>query len=164
MKLESLHELFVHELRDLHNAERQMLESLPKMAEAASSPELKAAFQQHEQETRQQIQRLDQVFRELGESPSEEICLGMQGLIAEGEEMMEEEAEASVKDAGLIVAAQKAEHYEIASYGSVCVFAETLGLDRVKEVLKQTMAEEEATDKKLTQLAESIINVEAATR
>jgi ferritin-like metal-binding protein YciE len=164
MKFESLHDLFVHELRDLHNSERQMLESLPKMAQAASSPELKAAFQQHEQETRQQVQRLDEVFRELGESPSEETCLGMEGLIAEGEELMEEEAESSVKDAGLIVAAQKAEHYEIAAYGSVCVFAETLGHDRAKQLLKQTMAEEEATDKKLSKLAESIINIEAATR
>jgi len=162
MKLESLHDLFVDELRDIYNAEKQMLASLPEMAEASSSPELKAAFEQHEQETRAQVERLEQVFRQLDEPPSGKTCRGMEGLIEEGSEIIEEEAEPSVKDAGLIVAAQKAEHYEIASYGSVCVFAETLGLDEIKQLLKQNMAEEEATDKKLTQIAERVINVEAA--
>jgi len=164
MKLASLHDLFVDELRDIYNAEKQMLSSLPQMAEAANSPDLRAAFQQHEQETRGQVERLEEVFRELGEPPSGKTCHGMEGLIEEGSEVMEEDAEPSVKDAALIVAAQKAEHYEIASYGSVCVFAETLGLDRIKQLLKQTMAEEEAADKKLTQIAESVINVEAATK
>jgi len=162
MKLGSLHELFVHELRDLYSAENQMAESLPEMAEAAQSEELKQAFQLHLEETRRQVQRLDEIFRELGESPGDEMCMGMQGLIEEGSDMIDEDADPTVRDAGLIVAAQKAEHYEIASYGSCCVFAETLGLDRVKQILKETLSEEEAADKKLSQIAESVINVQAA--
>ena len=164
MRLDSLHDLFIHELRDLYSAEKQMLASLPDMAEAASHPELKAAFQQHEQETRGQIERLERVFQELQESPKGESCKGMEGLIEESSDLMEEDGEGSVMDAGLIVAAQKAEHYEIAAYGSVCVFAETLGLDGVKQLLKQSMAEEEATDKKLTQIAERVVNVDAAVK
>lgn len=162
MKLESLHELLVHELRDLYSAENQLLKALPEMAEAASFPQLKSAFQTHLQETEKQVQRLTQVFKELEESPKGETCMGMEGLIEEGKKIIEEDADPSVRDAGLIVAAQKVEHYEIASYGSACVFAETLGLDNVKQILKQTLAEEEATDKKLSQLAEGVINVEAA--
>lgn len=164
MRLDSLHDLFLHELRDLYSAEKQMLASLPEMAEAASHPELKAAFQQHEQETRGQVERLEKVFQELQESPKGESCKGMEGLIEESSDLMEEDGEGSVMDAGLIVAAQKAEHYEIAAYGSVCVFAETLGLDTVKQLLKQSMAEEEATDKKLTQIAERVVNVDAAVK
>jgi len=162
MKLESLHELLVHELRDLYSAENQIIESLPELIEAAHSKELKASFQTHLEETKRQVERLDEVFRELGESAGDETCMGMQGLIDEGSDLIEENADPTVKDAGLIVAAQKVEHYEIAAYGSCCVFAETLGFDRVKQILKQTLAEEEATDKKLSQLAESVINVQAA--
>lgn len=164
MNLESLHELFVHELRDLYSAENQMLENLPEMVEAAQSQELKAAFQLHMEETTRQVERLNEIFRELGESPGDEMCMGMQGLIEEGSELIAEDADPTVKDAGLIVAAQKVEHYEIASYGSCCVFAETLGFDRIKQSLKETLSEEEATDKKLSQLAESVINVQAATK
>lgn len=164
MTMESLHELFVHELRDLYSAENQLLKALPEMAEAANSPELKAAFETHAQETRVQAERLERIFRELEESPGNQTCLGMKGLIDEGSDLMEEDADPAVRDAGLIVAAQKVEHYEMAGYGSVCVFAETLGLDSAKQLLKETMAEEEATDKKLTQIAESVINVEAATK
>ena len=162
MKLESLHDLFVHELQDLYSAENQLVKALPKMAAAASSRELKAGFEKHLQETQVQVRRLEQVFRELGESPGGKTCVGMQGLIDEGSKLIREDADPSVKDAGLIVAAQKVEHYEIAGYGSACVFAETLGFPNIKQLLKQTMTEEEATDKKLTQLAESTINVEAA--
>ncbi len=162
MKLESLHDLFVHELKDLYSAENQLLEALPEMAEAAQSPELKSAFETHLTETKQQVKRLEDVFRELEESPGDETCMGMQGLIEEGSDLIDEDADPTVKDAGLIVAAQKVEHYEIAAYGSCCVFAETLGFDRVKQILKETLAEEEATDKKLSQLAESVINVQAA--
>lgn len=162
MKLESLDDLLVHELQDVYNAENQLLKALPLMAEAASHPELRTAFETHLEETKQQIARLEQVFEHLGESPKGVTCKGMKGLIEEGSELIEEDATDSVKDAGLIVAAQKVEHYEMAAYGSCCVFAETLGLDEVKELLKQNLAEEEATDKKLTQLAEQIINVEAA--
>jgi ferritin-like metal-binding protein YciE len=162
MKLESLHELFVHELQDLYSAENQLIKALPKMASAATSGELKAGFEKHLQETQVQVQRLEQVFSELGESPEGETCLGMKGLIDEGSKLIKEDADPTVKDAGLIVAAQKVEHYEIAGYGSACVFAETLGFENIKQILKQTLAEEEATDKKLTQLAEGVINVEAA--
>jgi ferritin-like metal-binding protein YciE len=164
MKLESLHDLFVHELRDLYSAENQLLKAIPEMAQAAGSRELKSAFEKHLKETQRQIQRLEDVFRELEESPKGEPCKGMQGLIEEGSKLIEEEADVDVKDAGLIVAAQKVEHYEIASYGSCCVFAETLGFDRIKQLLKETLSEEEATDKKLSQLAESVINIEAATK
>lgn len=164
MKLESLHELFVHELQDLYNAETQLLKALPEMAASADAPELKAAFAAHLTETKGQISRLDKVFEELGESPKGKTCKGMKGLIEEGSEMISEDAEPSVKDAGLIVAAQKVEHYEIAGYGSCCVFAEMLGFENAKQLLKQNLAEEEATDKKLTQIAERIVNVEAATK
>jgi len=164
MKLESLHDLFVHELRDLYSAENQLLKAIPEMAKAAGSRELKSAFEKHLKETQRQVQRLEDIFRELEESPKGELCLGMQGLIEEGSKLIEEEADVDVKDAGLIVAAQKVEHYEIASYGSCCVFAETLGFDRIKQLLKETLSEEEATDKKLSQLAESVINIEAATK
>jgi ferritin-like metal-binding protein YciE len=162
MKLESLHDLFVHELQDLYSAENQLLEALPEMAAAAQSAELKSAFQRHWEETKGQVKRLEDVFRELEESPGDETCMGMQGLIEEGSDLIDEDADPTVKDAGLIVAAQKVEHYEIAAYGSCCVFAETLGFDRVKQLLKETLAEEEATDKKLSHLAESVINVQAA--
>jgi ferritin-like metal-binding protein YciE len=164
MKLESLHELFVHELQDLHNAETQLLKAIPLMAKAASSKELKSSFEKHLEETKRQVQRLEAVFGELGESPNGKTCVGMKGLIDEGSEMIQEDADPTVKDAGLIVAAQKVEHYEMAAYGSCCVFAETLGFDHIKQLLKETLSEEEATDKKLSQLAESVINVEAATK
>jgi len=162
MRLESLHELLVHELQDLYDSENQLIESLPEMAAAAASGDLRAAFETHLEETKGQVERLKQVFQTLGESPEGKTCIGMQGLIEEGSELMEEDGDPTVKDAGLIVAAQKVEHYEIAAYGSACVFAETLGLDSVKQLLKQNLAEEEANDKKLTLLAERVVNVEAA--
>jgi len=162
--MQDLHDLFAHELRDLYSAENQLLEALPKMAEGADHPELRAAFEAHLNETEGQVRRLEQIFQQLEESPGDETCKGMEGLIEEGEKILDEDADPAVKDAALIVAAQKVEHYEMAAYGSVCVFAETLGMDDIKNMLKQTMAEEEATDKKLSRIAESIINVEAATR
>jgi ferritin-like metal-binding protein YciE len=164
MKMQDLHDLFVHELKDLYSAENQLLEALPKMAEGADHPELRAAFEAHLNETEGQVRRLEQIFQQLEESPGDETCKGMEGLIEEGDKILEEDADPAVKDAALIVAAQKVEHYEMAAYGSVCVFAETLGMDDLKNMLKQTMAEEEATDQKLSRIAESIINVEAATR
>lgn len=164
MKLESLHELFVHELQDLYNAETQLLNAIPLMASAATAKQLKSAFEQHLEETKRQVERLEAVFSELDESPKGKACMGMKGLIDEGSELMQEEADPTVKDAGLIVAAQKVEHYEIAGYGSCCVFAETLGFDHIQQLLKETLSEEEATDKKLSELAESVINVEAATK
>lgn len=164
MKLETLRDLFIHELQDLYDAEKQLVKALPKMADAAHSPELRSAFELHLEETQNQVERLEQVFQELGEKATSKPCAAMKGLVAEGSEMISEKAAPSVKDAGLIVAAQKVEHYEMAGYGSVCVFAEMLGLPRVKQLLKETMAEEEAADKKLTQLAESFINAEAVDR
>jgi len=161
--MNSLRELFIHELQDLYSAEQQLLKALPKMAAAASSPELRDAFQSHLKQTEGQVKRLNSVFEELKESPQGKTCEGMKGLVAEGSELISEDAEPAVKDAGLIVAAQKVEHYEIAGYGSVCVFAGLLGLPNIKQLLKQTMAEEEATDAKLTRIAEGIVNAEALT-
>jgi ferritin-like metal-binding protein YciE len=161
--MDTLRELFIHELQDLYSAEQQILKALPKMAAAANSPDLRDAFQSHLAQTKDQIKRLDSIFEELDESPKGKTCKGMEGLVEEGSEIVSENAESAVKDAGLIVAAQKVEHYEIAGYGSVCVFAGLLGLPNIKQLLKQTMAEEEEADKKLTRIAEGIVNVEALT-
>lgn len=161
--MDSLQDLFIHELRDLYSAEQQILKALPRMAAAANSPDLREAFEMHLAQTKNQVKRLDQIFEELDESPQGKTCKGMEGLVEEGSEMVSEDAESAVKDAGLIVAAQKVEHYEIAGYGSVCVFAGLLGLPNIKQLLKQTMAEEEEADRKLTLIAERIVNVEALT-
>ncbi|HZR28974.1 MAG TPA: ferritin-like domain-containing protein [Terriglobales bacterium] len=160
MKLESLNELLVEQLQDLYSAEDQITEALPKMAEAASSPELKRAFEEHLRETEGHIARLDQCFESLNEKAEGKKCKGMQGLIKEGEEIMDEDAEPEVLDAGLIAAAQRVEHYEIAAYGCARTYAQLLGQADVANYLQQTLNEEKATDQKLTNLAESI-NVEA---
>ena len=160
--LETLHDLFVHELRDLYDAENQLTKALPQMAQAAQSPELKRAFETHLRETREQIRRLEQVFRGLGEKPTGKTCKAMRGLVAEGRELLSEDADPAVMDAALIVAAQKVEHYEIASYGSVCTFGRVLGYHDATEILKQTMAEEERTDQLLSSIAETL-NVQADT-
>ena len=161
--MDSLRDLFIHELQDLYSAEQQILKALPKMAAAANSPDLREAFQSHLLQTKDQVKRLESIFEELDESPKGEKCKGMEGLVEEGSGMVSEKAESAVKDAGLIIAAQKVEHYEIAGYGSVCVFAGLLGLPNIKQLLKQTMAEEEEADKKLTRIAEGIVNVQALT-
>jgi len=161
MKLETLRDLFLHELQDLYDAEKQIVKALPKMASASHSPHLRSAFEHHLEETERQLERLERVFSELGETPKGKTCAAMKGLIEEGSDLISEKAEPTVKDAGLIVAAQKVEHYEMAGYGSACVFAEMLRLAGIKQLLKETMSEEEAADKKLTQLAESFINQEA---
>jgi ferritin-like metal-binding protein YciE len=160
-KLKSLDDLLVHELQDIYHAEGQITKALPKMAKAASYPELKAAFEEHLEQTEGQIERLEQVFKLLGLPAKGKKCDGMAGLIEEGKKMMEEDAEPSVRDAALIAAAQKVEHYEIASYGCVCTYAEMLGYEQVHELLGQNLDEEETTDEKLTVLAESVINLEA---
>jgi ferritin-like metal-binding protein YciE len=154
--LETLHDLFVHELRDLYDAENQLLKALPLMSQAAQSPELKRAFDTHRRETKEQVRRLETVFKGLGEKPTGKSCKAMQGLVEEGRELLGEDADPTVMDAALIVAAQKIEHYEIAAYGSVCTFGRVLGYDRATEVLKQTMAEEERTDELLTGIAEQL--------
>lgn len=161
MALESLHDLYVDELRDLYNAENQLLKALPKMAKAADDESLRAAFDEHLEVTRGQVGRLERIFKQLGERPTGKKCAAMEGLIEEGKEMMEEEAPPAVMDAALISAAQKVEHYEIASYGCVRTYARLLGYDEAATLLQQTLDEEGDADKALTELAESVINVEA---
>ena len=156
-----LEELLVDELKDLYSAENQIVKALPKMSKAAGSPELKRAFERHLEETRRQVERLDQIGGELDVKLTGKRCKGMTGLIDEGKELIEEDMEQDALDAGLIGAAQKVEHYEIAAYGTARTHAEMLGYTKVARLLQQTLNEEGATDKKLTQLAESIINVEA---
>jgi len=163
MKLESLRELLVDELKDLYSAENQLVKALPKMAKAAASPELKAAFEEHLEETKGQVDRLVTIFEQLEGSPKGKKCKAMEGLIEEGSEFIDADGEDSVKDAALICAAQKVEHYEIASYGCARTFATLLGLDEVADLLQETLDEEGNADKKLTELAETVINVEAST-
>src|SRR5687768_12093379 len=157
-----LEELLVDELKDLYSAENQIIKALPRMAKAASAPELKRAFERHLEETRRQVERLNQIGEALDIKLTGKKCKGMEGLIEEGKEIMEEDFDENAIDAGLIGAAQKVEHYEIAGYGTARTHAEILGLSKVAKILQQTLDEEGATDKKLTQLAESLINVEAA--
>jgi ferritin-like metal-binding protein YciE len=157
-----LEELLIDELKDIYSAENQIIKALPKMAKAASSPDLKRAFERHLEETRRQVERLDQIGQTLDTKMTGKKCKGMEGLLEEGKEMMEEDLEESALDAGLIGAAQKVEHYEIAAYGTARTHAEVLGYTKAAKLLQQTLDEEEATDKKLTQLADGIINVEAA--
>jgi ferritin-like metal-binding protein YciE len=156
-----LSELLVDELKDLYSAENQIVKALPKMAKAATSPELKRAFERHLEETRRQVERLDQIGETLDTKMTGKKCKGMEGLIEEGKEIMEEDLDENAIDAGLIGAAQKVEHYEIAAYGTARTHATMLGYTKIARLLQQTLNEEAATDKKLTQLAESIINVEA---
>ena len=156
-----LEELLVDELKDLYSAENQILKALPKMAKAVVSPELRRAFERHLEETRRQVERLNQIGEALDIRLTGKKCKGMEGLIEEGKEIMEEDLDENAIDAGLIGAAQKVEHYEIAGYGTARTHANLLGYTKVAKLLQQTLDEEGATDKKLSQLAESIINVEA---
>ncbi len=160
MKMESLQELFIDGLKDLYSAEKQLVKALPKMAKAASSDELRQGFEDHLEETKVQVERLEQICEELGVSPRGKKCVGMEGLIEEGKELMEEDIDPEVLDAGLIAAAQHVEHYEMAGYGCVRTFAELLGYQEVANLLQKSLNEEGAADKKLTGLAQSI-NVEA---
>lgn len=160
VEFQSLHDLFVKELQDLHSAERQLLDALPKMAEAARSSALKKAFEAHRRETEEHVDRLRVIFDQLELEPEAKKCKAMAGLIAEGNEWIGENAGAGVKDAGLIAAAQRVEHYEIAGYGCVRTYAQLLGHRRIAQTLQQTLDEEGATDKKLTRLARRI-NVRA---
>ena len=154
-------ELFLDELADIYNAEQQLTKALPKMARAAQSEELRRAFEQHDEETQNQISRLQEVVRSLDETMKRKTCKGMQGLIEEGKEMMEEYEDSPALDAALIAAAQKVEHYEIASYGTLCAWAKAMGHSEALRLLKENIAEEEATDEKLTQLAETTVNERA---
>ena len=161
MPRESLEKLYLHELKDLYSAENQILEALPKMAKKAEHPELRAAFEEHERVTRKQVQRLDRIFKDLGEDPGSKMCKGMKGLISEGEEVMKEFHDTDVRDAAMIAAAQRVEHYEIAGYGCARTYAGMLGHAEHVEMLQETLNEEGKTDHKLTALAESVVNLDA---
>lgn len=162
MTLDNLENLLELQLRDLTSAEDQLLAALPKMAEAASSPELKTAFRTHLEQTRKHKSRLEQAFRLLGKEPESETCEAMEGLIAEGQEVIALDGDADVKDAALIAAAQRVEHYEIAGYGCARTFARRLGRTDVANLLQQTLEEEAQADKALTRVAETVVNAEAA--
>jgi len=161
MKLTSLHDLLVDQLKDLYSAENQIVKALPKMAKAAKSPELRRAFEEHLEQTKIQAERVQKVCEQLKASPKGKKCAAVEGLIEEGKELMGEDAGPAVLDAGLIAAAQKVEHYEIAAYGCVCTWAEQLGKGDALQLLKQTLDEEKATDEKLTRLAKGSINRQA---
>jgi ferritin-like metal-binding protein YciE len=161
MKLENLHSLLVEELQDLYSAENQIIEALPDMIEEASSPDLKNALQQHLEETRGQVRRLDQIFSQLPNVKKDgKTCKGMKGIIKDGQDLLDTDAEAEVLDAGMIAAAQRVEHYEIAGYGTVRTYAQILGRKDWAHLLEQTLNEEKQADQKLNQLA-GHINVEA---
>ena len=162
MELDTLRKLYIDELKDLYSAEKQLLKALPKMARAATSPELKEAFETHLEQTRGQVERLDRVFETLEASPRGKKCVGMEGLIEEANELIGEDPEPEVLDAGLISKAQHVEHYEIAGYGTVRAYAELLGEEEQAALLQETLDEEGETDKLLTALAEGAINLQAA--
>ena len=160
MEIDSLRKLYVEELKDLYSAEKQILQALPRMAKKASNPQLKAGFEEHTRQTEEQVKRLDSIFEGLGKSSRGKKCKGMEGLLEEGKEIMQEDMDEETRDAALIAAAQRVEHYEIAGYGTVRTYAQLLGEKDAVKLLQQTLDEEGATDKKLTALAEAI-NVEA---
>jgi ferritin-like metal-binding protein YciE len=161
MKLTTLDKLFHHELKDLYDAEHQIVKALPKLAAAAQNPELAEAFEEHLAQTREHISRLESVFGEIGQSPSRETCAGMKGLIEEGSKTLDEDADPVVKDAALISAAQRVEHYEMAVYGTLRTWARILGYEESARLLEETLDEEEGTDSALTGIA-SGINPQAA--
>jgi len=160
-KLNSLQDLLVEELQDLYDAEQQLTEALPKMAKAAKNPQLQQAFTSHLTETQGHIDRLTQVFQIIGEKATRKTCKAMKGLIEEGSEAIKEDAEPEVKDAALIAAGNRVEHYEMAGYGTVRTFAEQLGFSDAAQLLQQTLDEEVAADQKLTQIAETRVNRQA---
>lgn len=163
-ELNSLQDLFVDQIKDLYDAENRLTEALPKLAEAAHSPQLRQAFQDHLRETQGHVARLEQVFREISVDPARETCDAMKGLIAEGETMVKAKGDPDVKDAALIAAAQRVEHYEMSGYGSARTFAERLGLTQAPRLLQQTLDEEKAADEKLNLIATSSVNRKAAAK
>ncbi|MCU1269871.1 MAG: ferritin-like protein [Acidobacteriaceae bacterium] len=156
MAIESLNDLFVEQLRDIYDAENQLIKALPKMAEGANSDELRQGFEEHLEQTKEHAQRIETIFEQLGQKAKAKKCKGMEGLIKEGSEALDEEMSEDVKDAAIIAAAQRVEHYEIAAYGTVRTFANLLGETEAATLLEQTLEEEKETDDKLTQLAEGI--------
>ena len=162
MKLNTIEDLFHHELKDLYSAENQLVKALPKMAKAASNEELKAGFEEHLEQTKGHVERLDEIARSLDIKLTGHKCKAMEGLVEEGAELISEDAEPGVKDAGLIGAAQRVEHYEMAGYGTAVALATQLGHKDAVKLLQQTLQEEKDTDAKLTELAESSVNASAA--
>jgi ferritin-like metal-binding protein YciE len=162
MKLESLNDLYLSELKDLYSAEDQIVKALPKVIEKTTSPELRQALANHLEETRGHVARLEEIFEMHGEEAQKQKCKGMQGVLAEGEELMGYDATPEVRDAAIISACQRVEHYEIAAYGTVRTYAEQLGFERAAAVLQETLDEELAADDKLTDIAASRVNLEAA--
>jgi ferritin-like metal-binding protein YciE len=160
-KMETLEDLYEDLLKDLYSAEKQLVKALPKMAKNADSPDLQKAFEQHLNQTEQHVERIERIFSNLGGSPRGKKCVAMEGLIDEGSELLKQDVEPNVLDAGLIAAAQKVEHYEIASYGTARAWAERMGHDDHARILQQTLEEESMANEKLTQIAESHINMEA---
>lgn len=161
MKLNNLKDLFIHELKDMYNAEHQIIKALPKMMGAASSSDLQKAFKKHLAETETQIGRLDKVFEILGEKATGEKCKAMEGIIRESDDMISEKANVDVMDAALVGMAQRVEHYEIASYGTLCTYAKQLGMQDVLDQLQMNLDEEKKTDQNLTFIAENKINLKA---
>lgn len=161
MELDTLKDLYLHELKDLYSAEKQIVSALPKMVKAASNQQLKASFEQHLEETKEHVNRLEKLLASHDQTTRGPKCKGMEGVLKEGEEIIEEEADEEVRDAGLIAAAQRVEHYEIAGYGCARTYAEVLNDKEGANILQQTLDEEGVTDKKLTKLAKSTINVAA---
>jgi ferritin-like metal-binding protein YciE len=160
-KLRTLDDLYTDMLKDLYSAEKQLVKALPKLAKNAQSPDLQKAFQEHLKQTERHVERIERIFSDLGGSPRGKKCVGMEGLVAEGNELLQEDTDPDVLDAGLIAAAQKVEHYEIASYGTVRTWAERLGHNSAAQLLQQTLDEEGDANKKLTEIAESHVNMEA---
>ena len=161
MKIESMEDLFLQQIEDLYDCEKRLVKALPKMAKASSSAELKQAFESHLEQTKGHAERLERVFAQIDKKPKAVPCEAIKGMIEEGEEMISNTEQSPLRDAGLIAAANRVEHYEIAAYGSARTFAETLGIDGAVTLLQQTLKEEKEADQKLTQLAESMINEEA---
>lgn len=159
-KLRTLHDLFIHELKDLYDAEHQILEALPLMIEAATHPELKQAFEEHRKQTEEQVNRLEEVFDMLGEEAKRQTCDGMKGVLKEGHKVLTEKMEDNVRDAALITAAQRVEHYEIAGYGAVVTFARLMEHEEEADLLQETLDEEGEADHILTEIAERVVNVD----
>jgi ferritin-like metal-binding protein YciE len=164
LKLNSVRDLLLEELRDLYSAENQLVDALPKMADAAGSSQLKSAIEMHLNQTREHVNRLDRIFEQLGEKPQGETCEAMKGLITEGQHFVKAQGDKDVVDAGLIGAAQRVEHYEMAGYGTARTLARQVGENQVAQILQQTLDEEKEADQKLTQIAESRVNQQAASR
>jgi ferritin-like metal-binding protein YciE len=161
MHMDSFDKLYLEELKDAYNAEKQLVKAIPKMVKAATSPELRTALEEHLDVTRRQVERLEEIFQDLGKPASGKTCKGMAGIIEEGQEMLHEDGEPEVIDAAIIAAAQRVEHYEIAAYGTLRTFAETKGDTKAARVLEEILNEEKEADERLTRIAESSVNMQA---